>query len=64
VLTCLAACLPTYLPSACVPACVVLTACLHVLQLVISEISQSAPMSLQAVKLLAEYMGNKITKVS
>jgi hypothetical protein len=32
-------------------------------QLVISEISQSAPMSLQAVKLLAEYLGNKIPKV-
>jgi hypothetical protein len=33
------------------------------LQLVISEISQSAPMALQAVKLLAEYLGNKIPKV-
>lgn len=30
--------------------------------LVISEISQSAPMSLQAVKLLAEYSGNRIPK--
>jgi hypothetical protein len=33
------------------------------LQLVISEVTDSAPMALQAVKLLAQYMGGRIGKV-
>lgn len=33
------------------------------MQLVINEITSSAPQALQAVKLLAQYQGNKLPKV-
>jgi hypothetical protein len=33
------------------------------MQLVINEISSSAPQALQAIKLLAQYQGNKLSKV-
>jgi hypothetical protein len=33
------------------------------MQLVINEISSSAPQALQAIKLLAQYQGNKMSKV-
>ena len=35
----------------------------RVLQLVINEVSDSSPQALQAVKLLAQYFGEKIDKV-
>lgn len=37
--------------------------CSSSVQLVINEISSSAPQALQAIKLLAQYQGNKLSKV-
>ena len=37
--------------------------CSFSVQLVINEISSSAPQALQAIKLLAQYQGNKLSKV-
>ena len=39
------------------------TRCRNYMQLVINEISSSAPQALQAIKLLAQYQGNKLPKV-